>query len=57
MVPNKTLETPNYRLERLKHDDPRLDNLQASYHMADEIRGPDHGHAPLARAQQQAGRR
>ena len=22
LVPNKTLETPNYRLERLKHDDP-----------------------------------
>jgi ribonuclease E len=24
MVPNKTLETPNYKLERLKHDDPRV---------------------------------
>jgi ribonuclease E len=36
MVPNKTLETPHYRLERLKHDDPRLDNLQASYHMAED---------------------
>ena len=40
MVPNKTLETPNYRLERLKHDDPRLDNIQASYHMAEEIEDP-----------------
>ena len=40
MVPNKTLETPNYQLERLKHDDPRLDNLEASYHMADEIEDP-----------------
>ncbi len=40
MVPNKTLETPNYRLERLKHDDPRLDNLQASYHMAEEFEDP-----------------
>ena len=40
MVPNKTLETPNYRLERLKHDDPRLDNVQASYHMAEEIEDP-----------------
>ncbi len=40
MIPNKTLETPNYRLERLKHDDPRLDNLQASYHMAEEIEDP-----------------
>ncbi|WP_332827361.1 Rne/Rng family ribonuclease [Ramlibacter sp.] len=40
MVPNKTLETPNYRLERLKHDDPRLDSLRASYHMAEEIEDP-----------------
>ena len=37
MVPNKALETPNYKLERLKHDDPRLDNIQASYKMAEEI--------------------
>ena len=36
MVPNKSLETPNYRLERLKHDDPRLDNIEASYKLADE---------------------
>ena len=40
MVPNKTLETPNYRLERLKHDDPRLDNIEASYKMADEMEDP-----------------
>src|SRR4051812_15125992 len=37
MIPNKTLETPNYRLERLKHDDPRLDNVKASYHMAEDF--------------------
>jgi ribonuclease E len=37
MVPNKSLETPNYRLERLKHDDPRLDNIQASYKMAEVV--------------------
>ena len=36
LVPNKKLETPNYRLERLRHDDPRLENLQASYTMVDE---------------------
>ncbi len=35
LVPNKALETPNYRLERLRHDDPRLENLQASYTMID----------------------
>ncbi|MEZ0309914.1 MAG: ribonuclease E/G, partial [Ramlibacter sp.] len=40
MVPNKTLETPNYRLERLKHDDARLDSIKASYHMAEEIEDP-----------------
>lgn len=40
MVPNKTLETPNYKLERLKHDDPRLDHIEASYKMADEIEDP-----------------
>ena len=37
MVPNKTLETPNYKLERLKHDDPRLDNIESSYKMADQM--------------------
>ncbi len=40
MVPNKTLETPNYKLERLKHDDPRLDNIEASYKMAEEMEDP-----------------
>ena len=40
MVPNKTLETPNYKLERLKHDDPRLDHIQASYKMAEEVEDP-----------------
>jgi ribonuclease E len=40
MVPNKTLETPNYKLERLKHDDPRLDNFTASYKMAEEMEDP-----------------
>ena len=54
MVPNKTLETPNYRLERLKHDDPRLDNIEASYKMADEVEDPTVGHTPLAGAHQQA---
>ncbi|MDP2818804.1 MAG: Rne/Rng family ribonuclease [Polaromonas sp.] len=40
LVPNKTLETPNYKLERLKHDDPRLDNIEASYKMAEEREDP-----------------
>ncbi len=37
MVPNKSMETPHYKLERLKHDDPRLENIEASYQLADEI--------------------
>ena len=36
MVPNKHLETPHYKLERLRHDDPRLDDQKASYIMAQE---------------------
>ena len=40
LVPNKSLETPHYKLERLKHDDPRLDHIEASYTMAEEIEDP-----------------
>ncbi len=40
MVPNKSLETPNYKLERLKHDDPRLDNIEASYKLAEVMEDP-----------------
>jgi ribonuclease E len=36
LIPNKYLETPHYKLERLKHDDPRLEDMQASYAMAEE---------------------
>jgi ribonuclease E len=40
LIPNKSLETPNYKLERLKHDDPRLDNIETSYKMVEEIEDP-----------------
>ena len=40
LVPNKTLETPHYRLDRLKHDDPRLDDIDSSYKMAEEFEDP-----------------
>ncbi|HJV72911.1 MAG TPA: Rne/Rng family ribonuclease [Noviherbaspirillum sp.] len=36
LIPNKHLETPHYKLERIKHDDPRLEVPQASYDMAEE---------------------
>ncbi|SDV50969.1 Rne/Rng family ribonuclease [Chitinasiproducens palmae] len=34
LIPNKHLETPHYKLERLRHDDPRLDDPRTSYRMA-----------------------
>ena len=36
LIPNKHLETPHYKLDRLKHDDPRLDDMPSSYAMAEE---------------------
>ncbi|NUA28188.1 Rne/Rng family ribonuclease [Cupriavidus basilensis] len=35
LIPNKHLETPHYKLERLRHDDPRLEDSMASYKMAE----------------------
>ncbi|HRK56972.1 MAG TPA: ribonuclease E/G, partial [Burkholderiaceae bacterium] len=34
LIPNKHLETPHYNIERLKHDDERLDTYKASYDRA-----------------------
>ncbi len=36
LIPNRHIETPNYKLDRLKHDDNRLDNPKPTYEMADE---------------------
>ncbi|SAL74240.1 ribonuclease E [Caballeronia arvi] len=36
LIPNKHLETPHYKLERLRHDDARLDEPRASWKMAVE---------------------
>ncbi|HWU98601.1 MAG TPA: Rne/Rng family ribonuclease [Oxalicibacterium sp.] len=36
LIPNKHLETPHYKLERIKHDDPRLEETQASYAMVEQ---------------------
>lgn len=36
LIPNKHLETPHYKLERLRHDDPRLDEIKSSYRMTEE---------------------
>jgi len=35
LVPNKHLDTPHYKLERIKHDDPRLEDASASYSLAE----------------------
>ncbi len=35
LIPNKYLETPHYKLERIKHDDPRLEEPQVSYKLAE----------------------
>ena len=35
LIPNKNLETPHYTLERLRHDDERLEETKASYIQAE----------------------
>ena len=37
MVPNKSMDTPHYKLERLKHDDARLEGMEASYKLAEDL--------------------
>jgi ribonuclease E len=35
LIPNKHLETPHYKIERLRHDDERLDQAKASFERAE----------------------
>jgi ribonuclease E len=35
IIPNKNLDTPHYKLERLKHDDDRIGNYRATYTLAE----------------------
>ncbi|HTJ99669.1 MAG TPA: Rne/Rng family ribonuclease, partial [Bordetella sp.] len=35
LIPNKHLETPHHHIERLRHDDPRLEELKTSFELAD----------------------
>jgi len=35
LIPNKHLETPHYKLERIKIDDPRLEDAASSYTLAE----------------------
>ncbi|BBO59370.1 Rne/Rng family ribonuclease [Mycoavidus sp. B2-EB] len=36
LIPNKYLETPHYKLERLRHDDPHIDEIHISHRMAEK---------------------
>ncbi len=36
LIPNKTLETPHHHIERLRHDDPRLDDAKSSFQLVQE---------------------
>jgi ribonuclease E len=46
LIPNKALETPHYKLERLKHDDERVGTYRATYTLAE---GPDEDDSYMAR--------
>ncbi len=35
LIPNKNLETPHHHLERLRHDDPRLEEIKASFELVE----------------------
>lgn len=36
LIPNKSLETPHHHIERLRHDDPRLEETKSSVDMAQQ---------------------
>ncbi|MBO1111981.1 Rne/Rng family ribonuclease [Bordetella petrii] len=35
LIPNKHLETPHHHIERLRHDDPRLEEVKTSFELAE----------------------
>ncbi|MDO5532156.1 Rne/Rng family ribonuclease [Sutterella sp.] len=37
LVPNTSLETPHYHIERIRQDDERLENMAPSFNLAEEI--------------------
>ncbi len=51
LVPNKHIETPHHKLERLRHDDDRLATLRSSYEVAE---GPENEDAYMARRAESA---
>ena len=50
LIPNKYLETPHYKLDRMRHDDERLELVQASYA---QVEKPEEDETYAKREQQQ----
>jgi len=40
LIPNKNLETPHHVIERLRHDDPRLEELKSSFQLVQPSEAP-----------------
>ncbi|TKR53764.1 Rne/Rng family ribonuclease [Allopusillimonas ginsengisoli] len=40
LIPNKNLETPHHHIERLRHDDPRLEEVKTSFELVTEPESP-----------------
>ncbi|KAA0888598.1 Rne/Rng family ribonuclease [Pusillimonas sp. ANT_WB101] len=40
LIPNKNLETPHHHIERLRHDDPRLEEVKTSFELVTEPETP-----------------
>ena len=53
LIPNKYLETPHYKLDRMRHDDERLELVQASYA---QVEKPEEDETYAKREQQTAER-
>ncbi|HEU0230368.1 MAG TPA: Rne/Rng family ribonuclease [Burkholderiaceae bacterium] len=54
LIPNKALETPHHIIERLRHDDPRLEEIKPSFELASTPEEeapwqPNKGHETKAR--------
>ena len=50
LIPNKYLETPHYKLDRMRHDDERLELLTASY---TQVEKPDEDEGYAAKREEQ----
>src|SRR3546814_4173429 len=40
LIPNKNLETPHHHIERLRHDDPRLEDIKTSFDLVTQPEAP-----------------